>query len=321
MKKNIYNNKKLIIIGSGPAGYTAAIYAARANLKPTLITGPNPGGQLMNTDIIENWPGNYGKLTGSKLMNKMYIHAKKLNTHILEDTITNINLKIKPFYFITESQKEYTADAVIIATGASPRYLGLPSENKFKGKGVSACAICDGFFHKKKTVAVVGGGNTAIEEALYLSNIASKVYLIHRKNTFRAEKILVSRLFKKVNEKKIVLHTNFLINEILGNEREVTGVQISSVIDNHKTKILNISGLFIAIGHTPNSDLFKNQLSMHNGYIIVNFNLHGNSTETNIPGVFAAGDVIDHIYRQAVTSSATGCMAALDAERYLDKIY
>ncbi|HXK00536.1 MAG TPA: thioredoxin-disulfide reductase [Buchnera sp. (in: enterobacteria)] len=320
MKKKIHKNKKLIIIGSGPAGYTAAIYAARANLQPTLITGPNPGGQLMNTDTVENWPGNYEQLTGSQLMNNMYTHAKILNTHILEDTIKNIDLKKKPFYLITESQKEYTANSIIIATGASPRYLGIPSENQFKGKGVSVCAICDGFFHKNKNVAVVGGGNTAIEEALYLSNIASKVYLIHRKSTFRAEKILISRLLKKVTEKKIILHTSFLINEILGNQHGVTGIQINSVINKNETKILNISGLFVAIGHIPNSSLFKNQLDMHNDYIMVNLNLHGNSTETNIPGVFAAGDVIDHVYRQAVTSAATGCMAALDAERYLDKI-
>lgn len=320
MKKKINCNKKLIIIGSGPAGYTAAIYASRANLEPMLITGPNPGGQLMNTDVIENWPGDYEKLTGSHLMQKMYLHAKKLKTQILKEIIISVHLKTKPFLFITESKKQYTSEAVIIATGASPRYLGLPSENIFKGKGVSACAVCDGFFHKNKDVSVVGGGNTAIEEALYLSNIALKVHLIHRKNTFRAEKILISRLFKKVHEGKIILHTNFIINEILGNQYGVTGVQIKNIKNTHESKILNISGLFIAIGHTPNSCLFKNQLEMHNGYIKVNFNLHGNSTETSIPGVFAAGDVIDHVYRQAITSASTGCMAALDAERYLDAL-
>ncbi|CAL4043130.1 thioredoxin-disulfide reductase [Buchnera aphidicola] len=320
MKKKMNNHKRLIIIGSGPAGYTAAIYASRANLKPVLITGPNPGGQLMNTDTIENWPGNYGKLTGLKLMYKMNLHAKKFSTYILEDTIKNVNFKIKPFYFITEDKKEYTSDAVIIATGASPRYLGLPSETIFKGKGVSSCAVCDGFFHKNKNIAVVGGGNTAIEEALYLSNIAFKIHLIHRKKTFRAEKILISRLLKKVNEKKIILHTDFFIDEILGDKNGVTGILIKKMSNIKEFKILSISGLFIAIGHVPNSNLFKDQLEMHDGYIKVNFNLHGNSTETSIPGVFAAGDVIDHVYRQAITSAATGCMAALDAERYLDKI-
>ncbi|WP_343377600.1 thioredoxin-disulfide reductase [Buchnera aphidicola (Formosaphis micheliae)] len=311
--------KKLIIIGSGPAGYTAAIYAARANLNPILITGDNVGGQLINTDKIENWPGDHTTISGFELMHRMYIHATKLNTYILNDHVITIDLTRKPFFLITKTKKEYTAHTIIIATGALARYLGLPSEKKFQGRGVSTCAICDGFFHKNKSVAVVGGGNTAIEEALYLSNIANKVYLIHRRNTFRAEKILVKRLYDKINNNQIVLCTNYIISEIIGDTSGVTGVKICSINNINNYKILNISGLFIAIGNIPNSNLFKNQLDMNNGYIKVNYNIHENSTQTSIPGVFAAGDIVDHIYRQAITASASGCMAALDAERYIEK--
>ncbi|HMI77111.1 MAG TPA: thioredoxin-disulfide reductase [Buchnera sp. (in: enterobacteria)] len=319
MERIKYKNKKLIIIGSGPAGYTASIYAARANLFPTLITGMNIGGQLMNTDVIENWPGDYNNLKGPELMHRMYMHAKKLNIEIISDTIIKTNLINKSLSLTTESGLQYTTDALIIATGASARYLGLPSEKKFKGLGVSACAICDGFFYKNKIVAVVGGGNTAIEEALYLSNIATLVHVIHRQEKFRAEKILINRLLKKVQEKKIILHNNYIVKEILGDHSGVTGITVSSVINHTKIHKINIAGIFIAIGHEPNTNIFKNQLDMKNGYITVNCGNHGCFTQTSINGVFAAGDVIDHVYRQAITSAATGCMAALDAERYLDK--
>lgn len=318
MEKIKHQHKKLIIIGSGPAGYTASIYAARANLFPTLITGINIGGQLMNTDNIENWPGDYDDLTGPQLMHRMHMHAKKLNIEIISDVIVSANLKEKPISIITDCEVQYTTDALIIATGASARYLGLPSESKFQGLGVSACAVCDGFFHKNKIVAVVGGGNTAIEEALYLSNIASLVYLVHRQEQFRAEKILMNRILKKVKEKKIILYTNFIVKEILGDINGVTGFKIKSVVHHNKIHTINISGIFIAIGHKPNTHIFENQLDMKNGYIKVNFGNHKYFTQTSINGIFAAGDVIDHVYRQAITSAATGCMAALDAERYLD---
>jgi len=307
---------RLIILGSGPAGYTAAIYAARANLEPLLITGIEPGGQLTTTTEVENWPGDAENLTGSLLMERMLKHAEKFGTIFLQDCITNTILTENPFHLFSSS-KEYTCDALIIATGANARYLGLASETAFKGKGVSACATCDGFFYCNQNVAVVGGGNTAIEEALYMSNIATKVYLIHRRSTFRAEKILVSRLMKKVTEGKIMLYTNSILEEIIGNDTGVTGLYLRNTKNGQGEKLV-VSGVFIAIGHIPNTTIFTNQLQLENGYIKVQSGLSGNITQTSITGVFAAGDVMDHVYRQAITAAASGCMAALDAERYLD---
>ncbi|QCI24952.1 thioredoxin-disulfide reductase [Buchnera aphidicola (Rhopalosiphum padi)] len=316
----LINHKKVIILGSGPAGYTAAIYSSRANLDPLLITGINKGGQLMNTNEIENWPGDFKKITGPELMDRMHKHAVKLNTEIIYDNIVSVEFKKKPFFLLGERNK-YTCDTVIIATGANPRYLGLNSENKFKGKGVSTCAVCDGFFYKNQEVAVVGGGNTALEETLYLSNFVEKVHLIHRRTNFKAEKILIDRLLKMVKNKKVILYLNSNVKEILGNNQGVTHllIQNKDLKENKERKII-ISGLFIAIGYTPNTDLFTNQLEMENGYIKVNKGIHGNYTQTSIPGIFAAGDVIDHVYRQAITSSASGCMAALDSERYLNSL-
>ncbi|QCI25524.1 thioredoxin-disulfide reductase [Buchnera aphidicola (Sitobion avenae)] len=317
---NDIQHRKIIILGSGPAGYTAAIYASRANLRPYLITGVNKGGQLMNTNEIENWPGDFNKISGSDLMDRMHKHAVQLNTKIVSDNIISVDFKKKPFYLIGENNK-YTADAIIIATGANPRYLGLKSEVFFKGKGVSTCATCDGFFYKEKEVAVVGGGNTAIEETLYLSNIVKKVHLIHRGINFRAEKILLNRLTKQIKTKKIIIYLNSTVKEILGTSSEVTHLLIKqkNSIKNKELKI-NISGLFIAIGYIPNTNIFIDQLKMKDGYISVICNTHGNYTQTSIPGIFAAGDVIDHVYRQAITSSASGCMAALDSERYLSSL-
>ncbi|ANZ22527.1 thioredoxin reductase [Buchnera aphidicola (Diuraphis noxia)] len=317
--KNV-KQTKLIILGSGPAGYTAAIYASRANLNPVLITGKNKGGQLMNTNEIENWPGDANTISGLELMNRMCQHTIKFNTEIISDNINSVNFKKKPFSLIGDNN-EYTADSVIIATGANPRYLGLESEKKFKGKGVSTCAICDGFFYKNKEVAVVGGGNTAIEEVLYLSNFVKKVYLIHRGTDFKAEKILVSRLQKKIKNNTVILHLKSTIKNILGNNCGVTNLEIIKEHSIKEKQYLNlqISGLFIAIGYTPNTNIFLNQLKMENGYIKVSYGEHGNYTQTSVPGVFAAGDVIDHVYKQAITSSASGCMAALDSERYLSK--
>jgi len=317
---NDIQHRKIIILGSGPAGYTAAIYASRANLRPYLITGVNKGGQLMNTNEIENWPGDFNKISGSDLMDRMHKHAVQLNTKIISDNIISVDFKKKPFYLIGENNK-YTADAIIIATGANPRYLGLKSEVFFKGKGVSTCATCDGFFYKEKEVAVVGGGNTAIEETLYLSNIVKKVHLIHRGINFRAEKILLNRLTKQIKTKKIIIYLNSTVKEILGTSSEVTHLLIKqkNSIKNKELKI-NISGLFIAIGYIPNTNIFIDQLKMKDGYISVICNTHGNYTQTSIPGIFAAGDVIDHVYRQAITSSASGCMAALDSERYLSSL-
>ncbi|CAL4323007.1 Thioredoxin reductase [Buchnera aphidicola (Protaphis terricola)] len=316
MKKH----SKIIIIGSGPAGYTSAIYTARANLSPILITGYNKGGQLMNTNEIENWPGDINQITGPNLMDRMYKHAIKYKTEIIFDTIISVNFNKKPFFLLGEKY-EYTADAVIIATGSSPRYLGINSEEKFKGKGVSTCAICDGFFYKNKEVAVVGGGNTAIEETLYLSNFVNKVHLIHRKNNFKAEKILINRLFKLVKTKKVILYLNYIIQEIIGDKFGITHLIINSVnsIEKKQKKIIT-SGLFVAIGHIPNTNIFINKLEMENGYIKIKKEKHGNYTQTSIPGVFAAGDVTDHIYRQAITSSSSGCMAAIDSERYLNSL-
>lgn len=310
-------HNKLMILGSGPAGYTAAVYAARANLNPVLITGIEQGGQLTTTTEVENWPGNAEDLTGPALMGRMRQHAEKFHTEILFDHITRVDLQQRPFCLFGDSG-EYTCDALIIATGASARYLGLPSEEAFKGKGVSACATCDGFFYRNQKVAVVGGGNTAVEEALYLSNITSEVHLIHRRDSFRSEKILINRLMEKVNSGNIVLHTHYNLDEILGNEMGVASIRIRSTKIENETRELALAGVFIAIGHSPNTGIFGGQLALENGYIKVQSGIHGNATQTSIPGVFAAGDVMDHIYRQAITSAGTGCMAALDAERYLD---
>lgn len=312
----IKKHSKLLILGSGPAGYTAAIYAARANLSPVLITGMEPGGQLTTTDEIENWPGSSEKITGPVLMKNMHEHAIKFNTIVIFDHIRYVNLKIRPFSLVGDIF-QYTCDSLIIATGASARYLGLPSENLFKGKGVSACATCDGFFYRNQDVAVIGGGNTAIQEALYLSNIASKVHIVHRREKFRAEKILINRLMNKVISSNIFLHNSMVVNEILGNKEGVIGIKLRHIIRN-EYKDISVKGVFIAIGHNPNTSIFSNQLELQDGYIRI-FPKNG-ATATNISGVFAAGDVIDRYYRQAITSSGTGCMAALDAERYLDKL-
>jgi len=318
----MYHTKhsKIIILGSGPAGYTAAIYASRANLNPFLITGINKGGQLMNTNEIENWPGDVYKISGSELMHRMHKHAVQLNTKVISDNINSVNFEKKPFYLIGDNS-EYTADSVIIATGANPRYLGLKSESLFKGKGVSTCAVCDGFFYKEKEVSVVGGGNTAIEETLYLSNFVKKVHLIHRGVNFSAEKILLDRLIKKITTQKVKIYLNSTIKNILGDTSGVTSILIKQKDLNQKKELnIPVSGVFVAIGYTPNTNIFINKLKMNNGYIEVTRQQHGNYTQTSIPGVFAAGDVIDHVYRQAITSSSSGCMAALDSERYLDSL-
>lgn len=307
---------KLLILGSGPAGYTAAVYAARANLNPVLVTGIQQGGQLTTTSEIENWPGEFGEITGSELMTKMQKHAEKFNTEIIFDHIHTVDLSKRPFT-LQGDFNTFICDALIIATGASAKYLGLPSEESFKGRGVSACATCDGFFYRNKPVAVIGGGNTAVEEALYLANIASQVHLVHRRDTFRSEKILIERLMKKVEEGKIILHLNCELDEVLGNDAGVTGIRIKSTQENNATS-LTLDGVFVAIGHVPNTDMFAGQLELNNGYIVVKSGLEGNATATSVEGVFAAGDVMDHSYRQAITSAGTGCMAALDAERFLD---
>ncbi|SDB03046.1 thioredoxin reductase (NADPH) [Pseudidiomarina indica] len=309
---------RLLILGSGPAGYTAAVYAARANLNPVLVTGMQQGGQLTTTTDVENWPGDPEGLTGPDLMVRMQKHAEKFNTEIIFDHINQVDFSSRPFKLFGDSG-HYTADAVIIATGASAKYLGLDSEQAFMGRGVSACATCDGFFYRNQKVAVVGGGNTAVEEALYLSNIASEVHLIHRRDSFRAEKILVDRLMDKVNNGNMVLHLNKTLDEVLGDDAGVTGVRLKDT-QNEQLSELDVMGCFIAIGHQPNTDLFAGQLDMQDGYIIVQSGLNGNATATSVPGVFAAGDVMDHSYRQAITSAGTGCMAALDAERYLDSL-
>ncbi|MBC5830327.1 thioredoxin-disulfide reductase [Vibrio metschnikovii] len=309
---------KLLILGSGPAGYTAAVYAARANLNPVLVTGMQQGGQLTTTTEVENWPGDPEGLTGPNLMERMKQHAERFETEIVFDHINQVDFSTRPFRLKGDSQ-EYTCDALIISTGASAKYLGLPSEEAFKGRGVSACATCDGFFYRNQKVAVVGGGNTAVEEALYLANIASEVHLIHRRDTFRSEKILIDRLMDKVNNGNIVLHTNRTLDEVLGDEMGVTGVRLKD-IQSDQTEQLDVMGVFIAIGHQPNTDIFQGQLDMKDGYIWVQSGLEGNATQTSVAGVFAAGDVMDHNYRQAITSAGTGCMAALDAERYLDSL-
>lgn len=309
---------KLLILGSGPAGYTAAVYAARANLNPVLVTGMQQGGQLTTTTEVENWPGDAEGLTGPALMERMKEHAERFETEIVFDHINEVELSQRPFRLKGDSG-EYTCDALIISTGASAKYLGLESEEAFKGRGVSACATCDGFFYRNQKVAVVGGGNTAVEEALYLSNIASEVHLIHRRDSFRAEKILINRLMDKVENGNIILHTDRTLDEVLGDDMGVTGVRIKDV-NTGTTEDLEVMGAFIAIGHQPNTQIFECQLEMKDGYIVVKSGLEGNATQTSIEGVFAAGDVMDHNYRQAITSAGTGCMAALDAERFLDAL-
>ncbi len=308
----------LLILGSGPAGYTAALYAARANLNPVLITGMQMGGQLTTTTHIDNWPGGAEGLMGPELMENMRAHAERFGTEIIFDHIHTADLSKKP-YRLTGDSGTYTCDALIIATGASAKYLGLPSEEEYRGKGVSACATCDGFFYRDQEVVVVGGGNTAVEEALYLSNIASKVHLVHRRDTFRAEKILIDRLYERVEEGKIQLHLDHVLDEVEGDGNAVTGVKLRSTKDDAITS-LSLGGVFIAIGHAPNTDLFVDQLEMRHGYIIVKSGLDGGATHTSLEGVFACGDVMDSHYRQAITSAGTGCMAALDAERYLDNL-
>lgn len=308
----------LLILGSGPAGYTAAVYAARANLSPVLVTGMQQGGQLTTTTEVENWPGDPEGLTGPGLMERMQAHAEKFDTEIVFDHIHSVDFSSRPFKLSGDSG-QYTCDALIISTGASAKYLGLESEENFKGRGVSACATCDGFFYRNQKVAVVGGGNTAVEEALYLANIASEVHIIHRRDTFRAEKILIDRMMDKVENGNIVLHTNRQLEEVLGDEMGVTGVRIKDT-QSETSEELAVMGAFIAIGHQPNTELFAGQLDMENGYIKVQSGLDGNATQTSVPGIFAAGDVMDHNYRQAITSAGTGCMAALDAERFLDAL-
>ena len=305
---------KLLILGSGPAGYTAALYAARANLSPVLITGLQKGGQLTTTTDVDNWPGDLHGLQGPDLMDRMLAHVEQFNTEVISDHIHTANLSTKAL-ILTGDQSIYSCDALIIATGASAKYLGIPSEDKYKGRGVSACATCDGFFYRDTDVAVIGGGNTAVEEALYLSNIAKKVVVIHRRDKFRAEKILVDRLLKKKN---VTIKWNSILDEVLGDKTGVTGIKIKNTLDK-KTVNLVLKGVFIAIGHLPNTKLFEGQLDMKNGYITTKSGLNGQATSTNIPGVFAAGDVSDHVYRQAITSAGNGCMAALDAEAYLDE--
>jgi len=307
---------KLLILGSGPAGYTAAVYAARANLNPVVITGMQMGGQLTTTTEVDNWPGDVEGLQGPELMQRMQAHAERFDTEILFDHINDVDLSKKP-YTLKGDQGTYTCDALIICTGASAQYLGLESEEAFKGKGVSACATCDGFFYRNKEVCVIGGGNTAVEEALYLSNIASKVHVIHRRDSFRSEKILADKLLDKAENGNVVIHYFNELDEVLGDDMGVTGVRIKNNKTGDLTE-LKLDGVFVAIGHTPNTEIFQGQLEMNGGYIKVLSGLEGNATLTSKEGVYAAGDVMDHVYRQAISSAGTGCMAALDAERYLD---
>ncbi|RLQ20721.1 thioredoxin-disulfide reductase [Seongchinamella sediminis] len=309
------SHHRLIILGSGPAGYTAAVYAARANLNPVVITGMQQGGQLTTTTEVENWPGGHAELQGPELMQNMQDHVARFGTEIIFDHIDEVDLNTRPM--ILKGTASYTCDALIIATGASAQYLGLPSEQAFMGKGVSACATCDGFFYRNKKVAVIGGGNTAVEEALYLSNIASEVVLVHRRDALRSEKVLQDRLLAREKDGNVTIMWDHTLDEVLGDDSGVTGMRIKSVKDGATTDI-DLAGVFVAIGHKPNTDIFAGQLDMKDGYIIINSGLEGNATGTSVPGVFAAGDVGDHIYRQAVTSAGFGCMAALDAEKYLD---
>ncbi|MFZ2737601.1 MAG: thioredoxin-disulfide reductase [Burkholderiaceae bacterium] len=314
---SVSKHAKVLILGSGPAGYTAAIYAARANLSPVLVTGIAQGGQLMTTTDVDNWPADVDGVQGPELMQRFQAHAERFNTEIVFDHINSVDLSQRPFTLQGDSG-QYTCDALILATGASAKYLGLPSEASFMGRGVSGCATCDGFFYRNQVCCVVGGGNTAVEEALYLSNIASKVYLIHRRDKFKAEPILVDKLMDKVAAGKIELKTFCTLDEVLGDASGVTGVRLKKISDNSTEDIL-LQGCFIAIGHAPNTDIFQGQLEMNNGYIVTQSGLKGFATMTSIPGVFAAGDVQDHVYRQAITSAGTGCMAALDAQRFLEQ--
>jgi thioredoxin reductase (NADPH) len=309
---------RLAILGSGPAGYSAAVYAARANLDPVIITGIEQGGQLMTTTDVDNWPGDVEGLQGPELMDRMLRHAQRFDTEIVNDHISKADLSVRPFR-LEGDYGTYTCDALIIATGATAMYLGLESEEAFKGRGVSACATCDGFFYRGKDVAVIGGGNTAAEEALYLANIATKVTLVHRRDELRAEKILQGHLFEKEKEGKIEILWDHVVDEVLGDDAGVTGLRVRSTKDASQTRDIDLAGVFIAIGHHPNTELFKGQLEMKNDYIIVKAGLDGDATATSIPGVFAAGDVADQVYRQAVTSAGAGCMAALDAEKFLDE--
>ncbi len=309
---------KLLILGSGPAGYTAAVYAARANLSPVIVTGLEQGGQLMTTTEVDNWPGDDAGVQGPELMERMLKHAQRFNTEIIFDHINKTDLSKKPFT-LTGDSGTYTCDALIIATGASAKYLGLPSEEAFRGRGVSACATCDGFFYKKQHVAVIGGGNTAVEEALYLANIASKVTVVHRRDKFKSEKILADQLTEKARTGNVVIEWHHTLDEVLGDKTGVTGMRIKSMLDG-STKDIALQGVFVAIGHSPNTAIFEGQLEMNHGYLKVQSGSAGNATATSVPGVFAAGDVADHIYRQAITSAGSGCMAALDAERYLDHL-
>jgi thioredoxin reductase (NADPH) len=312
-------HRSLVILGSGPAGYTAAVYAARANRKPMLITGLHQGGQLMTTTEVDNWPGDVEGLLGPALMQRMHAHAERFGTELIADHIARVDLSRRPFLLQGDGADRYTCDALIIATGASARYLGLPSEERFRGRGVSACATCDGFFFKNQRVAVIGGGNSAVEEALYLSNLASHVTLIHRHDRLRAEKILQERLREREREGKIALLWHHRLDEVLGDDSGVTGVRVHST-QTDKPQDISVSGVFVAIGHTPNTQLFEGQLAMRGGYLLVRGGLEGGATSTSVPGVFAAGDVADHTYRQAITSAGTGCMAALDADRYLEQL-
>jgi len=311
-------HSRLIVLGSGPAGYTAAVYAARANLKPLVITGIQPGGQLTTTTEVDNWPGDVEGLTGPALMERMQKHAERFDTEIVYDHIHTAELQQRPFT-LKGDNATYTCDALIISTGASAQYLGLPSEEAFAGRGVSACATCDGFFYRNQVVCVVGGGNTAVEEALYLSNIAKEVHLVHRRDKLRSEKILQDKLFDKAANGNVRIHWNHALDEVLGDASGVTGVRLKDTLSG-TTRELSLAGVFIAIGHKPNTDLFRGQLEMRDGYLIVRGGGEGNATATSIEGVFAAGDVADHVYRQAITSAGAGCMAALDAERFLDDI-
>ncbi|OQW93525.1 MAG: thioredoxin-disulfide reductase [Beggiatoa sp. IS2] len=307
---------RLLILGSGPAGYTAAVYAARANLKPVLMTGLTPGGQLTTTTEVDNWPGDAEGVQGPVLMERMRKHAERFHTEIISDHINKADLKSRPFV-LTGDAGQYTCDALVIATGASAQYLGLPSEEAFKGRGVSGCATCDGFFYRNQRIAVIGGGNTAVQEALYLTNIAAHVTLVHRRDALRAEKILADTFLEKEKQGKATVAWNCVLDEVLGDASGVTGMRIKNV-KNGSTQNIELQGVFIAIGHKPNTDLFIGQLEMHNGYLVIKSGIGGNATATSVPGVFAAGDVCDHVYRQAITSAGTGCMAALDAEKYLE---
>ncbi|KAF3976856.1 MAG: thioredoxin-disulfide reductase [Methylococcales symbiont of Iophon sp. n. MRB-2018] len=309
---------KLLILGSGPAGYTAAVYAARANLNPVMITGMQQGGQLTTTTDVDNWPGDVEGLQGPDLMERMRLHAERFDTEIIIDHIHSADLTVRPFV-LTGDSAQYSCDALIISTGASAKYLGMDSEQAFKGKGVSACATCDGFFYRNKPVAVIGGGNTAVEEALYLSNIASEVTVVHRRDKFRSEKILSAKLIEKSKNGNVIIKWDNTLDEVLGDDMGVTGIRIKSTVDD-STEKLNVHGVFIAIGHTPNTGIFDGQLDMDHGYIRVHSGIEGNATATSVEGVFAAGDVIDSHYKQAITSAGAGCMAALDAEKYLDDL-